>query len=176
MTNRKTNRAVNIDPWSLDLPSQQQLMQEGLQLYQAALSRQRPLSEGEKRVIAEGEKQVAALRLQALKGQTVTQENNRLHGLAGESFYKVAMQYDEHVQQAAGTFVEQAVTQYMQYDLNSLARQQQQLLEANFKAMTDTTMKSTYVEDEPEVVVVEKVRPPRGFLEWALGGQHEESK
>jgi hypothetical protein len=99
------------------------------------------------------------------------QENAKVHELARVSFYTLAKHHLEQVQEVAGTKIEKPVEEYAKHNLNTLARQQGKLSEVYNQKLIEIQVRDVYVNDEPEVVVVEKERPPRGILEWLIGGR-----
>jgi hypothetical protein len=174
MTSKRSNGFVDTNEWTLALPSQQQLVNDSLDAYRAAVNRHRVLSKGEQRVVAEGEKQRTVMEFEGIKARTASRQIDILHEQARASMKALAHNHLTDVEEVAGTLIEKPVREYAMYDLSSAARQQQKISEVLHQKLIDVMARDVYMPDEPEVITVEKVRPPRGLIERIFGGGDDE--
>lgn len=175
MTIKKTNGSAASMEWTLDLPSQEDLQQKSLQAFRLAREGQRVLNKEEQRIANEGNKQLLVIEYHKRKLVVAVQDNQETHDLSGRLLYETAVHHDELLQASVGTAYEGVMRQIVQYDLQSMIRQNQQLVDVyNLHVVTELA-REVYKQDEPQVITKEVLKdvivevPQKGVFRKLFG-------
>jgi len=158
MTTKKSNGHVEPTGWTLSLLSQEELEQESLRAFRLARDEQRVLSKEEQRMANEGNKHLLSMEYNRQKIQVALEDARETHSLSGQCIYETAVHHDGLLQASAGTSYEGMMRQVVHYDLESLTRQTQKLMEVYTLNLVTEMTRQLYIKDEPETITKEVIK------------------
>lgn len=154
---------ANSDEWK----------QEALLTYAAAIESAHPLQKDQQTIMAEAGKQLMLIKYEGVKVVAVKEEMGKLHKQSTASMETVIKHHFALHEAAQGKEYQQAVDDYLKYDLDTCGKQYQQVLEVGFYNIMQIMATRLEIPKEPDVITVVQDRPPRNLIERVgrlLGG------
>lgn len=160
MSYQQTNGVGEEEEWTPSLPSQRQLVNASRQAYLSARDQYQPHTPRGQRVVDEGRAQLLATAYEIMKTHTALQGESKMHQLSRDNYRNQLTDYYQQVAEVKSTPMEKPFKVYGQYDLDTQARQHQEILEVLHEKLISIQAQDVYKPEDAQFIVEQR---PRGF-------------